>query len=297
MEEPRIEAPKQDKKILRIVAASLLSLLLTLFFFAASAAALVHFGVFSVNGFKRLVREDYYYSVYNDFISEAEDYTIPTNIEIWVLQDVYISEESSADVDAYIYAAFNGEEFTPDLSEEDARLMANLKTFFTENEVEMDGELEEICNQYIKEIGEIYCKKMKMPGMDLIMNVRNRYSKLLVIGLCVFTAISVGLAVLIVKIFPKAYHGLRFIVYSAGANALMWLAAPAALYYSESYMRLNLAPEYFYRFVVGFVKHLLELCLLAGVIWLGITALTVGFVILAKHISKKKTVSIIQEES
>lgn len=261
--------------VVRAVVSYILSFLLTLALTAATGAVLVRFGGLSAKAIDSFLDEDYYRAALGDLVTEAEDYTIPTNISVSVLEDVFYQEDVKKDTLGYLYAAFSGSDYEPDFTGSDERLMNNLIRFFEEEDIERDGEIDAICNGYIAEIDEIYIKNVSVPGLETISSVGVKYGLALLAGAAMAAVLSLGLAFFILKLHRPASKGLKYLAYATGATAAICFILPAVLFFSRSYTKLNLTPEHLYRFTTGFISHILGRCMIAAGVWFAVTAVLV----------------------
>ncbi len=292
-----MEAPKHIK-VIRIAVSILFSFLMSLILVIGSALFIVRVEFLEGASIDSFLGETYYKAVHKDLVTAAEDYTLPTAIDISVLKDVYRYEDVCTDVRGYLVSALAGREYKPDLSGSSERLRQNLATFFETEDVETDGEISEICRSYISEIEEIYKQKTRMPGLDVLIKVKSRFGTLMIIGLVVLFLVCAGISLLIIKLNKPAVEGLNYLAYSTGAAAIMCFTVPAVLFFSRGYTKLNLAPEYFYRFVIGFIRHVLVSCFAAAGIWLVVTAIFIIVMLLIgrKAGRKQRETNLIKEE-
>lgn len=291
-----MEAPK-GIRIIRASVSFLFSFLMSLILIAGTALFIVRFEFMEGRSIDAFLGETYYKAVHRDLITAAEDYTLPTGIATNVLENVYLYEDVAKDVRGYIVSAFEGKEYEPDLTGSSGRLRDNLAVFFDTEDVETDGEIADICESYIENIEGIYKQKTRMPGLDIIINLKTKYGIIMILGLVLIVLLTAGLSLFLLKLNRPAYRGVEYLAYASGAAAFMSFLAPAILFFTGQYEKLNLSPEYFYSFVVGFIRHLLISCFAAAGIWLAVTGvLIVIWVLLKRGSSKKQRDNKVQEE-
>ena len=293
-----METPKFIK-VIRVSVSILFSFLMSLIFVMGSALFIVRFEFLDGSSIDSFLGETYYKAVHKDLITAAEDYTLPTAISIDVVKDVFEYEDVCRDVRGYLVNAFAGKEYEPDLTASSERLRQNLARFFETEDVETDGEIAEICSSYIAEINGIYKQKTRMPGLDILITAKTRYGLLMMIGLALLFAVSAAICFFLLKLNRPASAGLNYIAYATGAASIMCFTVPAVLFFSGQYTKLNLAPEYFYRFVIGFIRHLLVSCFWAAGVWLVLTAILIIILLLAGRKAgrkKQETTTVTEEE-
>ena len=291
---------KKENSVIRAVVAFVLAFLLSLLLVGLTALVVTDTQVLSEAGFKKLVSDEYVDSVYQDIMSSAYDYTLPTNIDTDVLNDTYTVEEVERDVFGFIEAAFEGTEYFPALTESEGKLKEHVLKYFEDyykeleedwedwdDDEELDEETEEIADKYVKEISEIYTTKVKMPGIEAILKVKTVFTSIFRIALPIVAVLALAFGLLIVFIYRPRWRGLRFLTCSLFATGIMCAAAPAMLYFGRIYERLSLAPEYFYRFVITFIGNTLETCIFAGAAWLILAALMLAVTVALRASSKR----------
>ncbi len=268
------------------VSAYLLSFVLSIILLLGTVAAVVRFAAFEHKNFAPLLSDEYCTSIYNAFIEDAKDYTLPTSIDPEVVNGAYTPEDARRDIGGYVAEAFGKGKYMPDLAASEARLRSNVQSFFDSVDVETDGELSEIIDSYVSDISELYRTRMHTPGIEIIQKARGRvvkYTPYALAGICV---LALALALIIVFSHRSDRSWPRYMAYVCGAAGLMTVAAPAVLAISRAYERISLAPEYFYRFIMDFIRHMLKAFFIASAIWFG---LMVVFIVIALLIGGKKT--------
>ncbi|MBQ8975397.1 MAG: hypothetical protein IJ072_06725 [Oscillospiraceae bacterium] len=260
--------------------------MLSLVLLAGTALVVVQMGCFSQSNYFKILDDSYYDSVLSELENHAVDYTLPTGIDSSVVDDVFLYHEVQRDVDGYITGAFNRFEYTPDMSGIETRLSENVTAFFNSNGVTVDEQTSEIIEKYIEEIKEVYVSEVKMPMIDLLMRARSTFTKVFTVAMVAVCVLALILGVLCVKLHRWAHRGLRYIAYAFGGTSVMSFAAPFALYISRFYERIQLAPDYFYRFGVAFIKNILSLCMFAALVWLLFTLIMI-FIIAIMRRQKK----------
>ena len=276
-----------EKKVRRVAAQTisgfLLSFVLSIVLLLATLLAVARIGAFGQPSFESLVTEEYCSSVFTAFVEHAKDYTLPTGITPSVIDGTFTLEGARRDVLGYISEAFSKSKYKPDISAEEAKLRENVRADLESSGSE--GDIDKITEQYVKEIDEIYRDKMRLPGVDLIIKVRTKAVKYAPFAFAGVGALALVLVLIIVFSHRSDRAWARYLAYVCGAVCLMTAAAPAVLRITAAYERLNLAPEYFYRFVMSFIRQLLDLMLIAAAVWL---VLMVLFIIIDALVNRKK---------
>lgn len=270
---------KGNNNTARAVVSGIFAFVLTLVLFAGTGLSVVRFGVLEKNGIISSMNEDYYRASYENVMSEILHYTLPTNMDVKIIDNVFEYDKVKSDIKGVVVAAFDGKEYEPDLTEEKRKLENNVYAYFEENTPEAEGDVEDICREYVKDVAKLYSDKIRMPGMELVLKARNKFARIVTIVLIVLAAAAVVLIFMILRINGRADRGFKYLAWSFYANAIMLAAVPGYIFFTGRHKRLSLTPEYFYRLIVGFVGKLLKSCLAAAVVFL-VLALTVTVIAL-----------------
>lgn len=260
-----------DSKYRKVIA-YLLSFILSLLLLLSTLCLVAYFRVMSERHIINTLGDEYYEGVLKTAVASAEDITMPTGIDVSVIDGVFDIDGVKRDVNGYISAAFAGETYTPDTEASDNRLYKNVSEFLDSHDVTLVNEKKETIDAYIKEINAEYALHTKLPGLGIISKYRTKYLKIVTIAFFVLLGLSVIITAIIIRMYRHPHRGMRFIAYATGGTALMALAAPLYLLIGGRYKGLNLSPEHFYNFAIRLITRLLVSCVIAAVIWLLITA-------------------------
>lgn len=243
-------------------------------------------GLFSQSHFFRVLGNGYYNAVLNDLVTAAEDYTLPAEFDLSVLNGVFTREQVERDVNGYISAAFEGRNYVPNNRAAYSRLHDNVARFIEESGMEVqssdedtrldvdgddsaasDDPVEIMIASYIDEIDKIYNGKVRMPGLDLIITIQGKVKRVLIAAMLVIAAFTVFIGFLLIRLHRDPYVGLRYVAYASGGVGLMAFIVPFAMYRSEFYYGIHVSPEYFYNFVTSYVQNILMCFLQASLFW------------------------------
>ena len=188
-------------------------------------------------------------NVYN----AAVDYTMPTGVDVSVLEGVFTEYTIREDVKNYVIHTFDDNSFEVDTTDIHNVLKANVDAFLREQGIDPATETKAV-EDYVEEICNIYRDRIKLPGINYL----PRFSKLLrsytlyvVIGAALFALINLFLCV---KLHSYLHRGLRYVVYSFSGAALMTFAAPFVAYMNGFYKNLQISPNYFNHFIVTYIE-------------------------------------------
>lgn len=269
------------------------SFILSLFMLMATVCLVALTSLFSESFFYSIINSTYYESVLADVVTEAQDYTIPAEFDIAVLDDVFTVTDVKRDVNGHVTAAFRGYNYSPDLQTENEKLYANVSNYIAESGVHMEDDEDTVIAAYVQEIDKIYLERVKIPGINLIKVAREKVKGAVTFALILLFALSIALIVVLIRLYRHPHQGLRYITYAAGGCTLMSFVLPFGLYLSKVYTRVQVSPEYFYHFVTGYLKQILFSFMQASLIWLVVTITCVVLVYMLKNgmIGNKKALT------
>ena len=276
-------AKTKRKSFLRNLVSLIFSFFLSLVLVGISLLTIVQLGVLRESSILSVLDKEYYKACLKTIEDEAYYYTLPTGIDGSVLTDVFTHDELKYDVDMSLREAFAGKEYEPDTTLQAARLRENTHRYLQESNAQLTDDADEIVDAYVDEIMEIYRTYAVMPGLEYLIKAKEAAGNYLLIGIAVLTVFALLLIIAIIKLHEYKHRSFRYLAYAFGGAALMCSAAPGLVYFTDKYKGLNLAPEYFYRFVLSIVEQLLKTCLFAGVIWLIAMVLTIVMVVMMRR--------------
>lgn len=239
-------------------------------------------GVVSRVGFVSVMDNDYYRYTLDYIEDQARYYTLPTGIDPTVLEGVFSIDEVRNDVDGMLSGKLNGSGYNPKTDAMSKRLSDNVYRMFAADGVAIaeGSSADEIVTSYVDEITSIYKEAVTMPGIDMIVRVREEFRQWYVVGLVTFVALSAVLIASIVRLHHYKHRALRYISYSVGGASLMGFVLPLILLLSGFYKGLSLSPQHFYHFGVSLISRVLTLFMIgAGVLF----ALMLIIIVIATH--------------
>lgn len=227
-------------------------------------------GVVSRVGFVSVLDNDYYQYTLDYIEDQTRYYTLPTGIDPTVLDGVFTIGEVKNDVDGMLTGKLNGSGYNPKTEEMSKRLTDNVYRIFTADGVSVaeGSSADEIVTSYVDEIMGIYKEAITMPGVDVIVRIRDEFKQWYVVGLITCVALSAVLIASIVRLHHYRHRAMRYISYSMGGAALMGFVLPLILLISGFYKGLSLSPQYFYHFGVSLISRVLIIFMIgAGVLF------------------------------
>lgn len=273
---------------LRKIVSFVLAFLLSLSLLGITALGAIKNGLFSTKTILKLMDEEYCTAVRQETEDALSDYTIPTGIDTWVVENVVTVSDVTTDVKGYIYAAFSGNEYKPNTTMMEERIKANVVKFFEENSAELDDDTEEIIDTFIDELDVIYTLGIELKTINTVVKANDIFSKFYMPTLIGLLVLSLILGILCVKIHHYPHRGVRYLAYAAGGTALMSFIFPTVLIASGRYKNLMFEPEHFYRLAVNYIHGFLMQFIWAAAIWLGVMVL-VNIIVVQMRTEKIKS--------
>lgn len=276
-------AEKAARNRYRKIISYTFSFILSLFLLLGTVCVVALTCLFSEGFFFSVINDDYYAAVLSDVITEAEDYTIPAEFDVSVLDGVFTVADVKHDVNGHVTAAFRGYSYTPDMETENNKLYANVAAYIAESGVKVEGDADTVIAAYIVEIDKIYLERVRLPGINLIKVAREKIKGVVTFALIVLFALSLILIVVLLKLYRYPHKGLRYVSYAAGGCTLMSFVLPFILYLSKVYAHVQVSPEYFYHFVTNYLRQILFSFMQAALIWLVLNIVCIVFIYLSKN--------------
>ena len=223
-------------------------------------------------------------NLYKDIQNSLSDYTIPTGLDVSVLDGVISEEQVEIDFNSVIRNSHPGDGYTLDTSTLEGKLNLNVTNFLEQNSV-IDEESSAAVDKYVKEIGELYRKNIRLPGLDYIARLSEEYESKFFIFLIAVLFVAVFFAFILVMLQRKPTKSLRFFSYAAGGVAAMMLIGPLVAMISGVYRHLGITPAYFNEYMVSYADGIMLRFVVVAAVWL---AISVGFAVFARNMEKKR---------
>lgn len=232
---------------------------------------------------------DYYSKAYDDFMDECESILIPSGLDIQVMDGVFQKEEMETDGKKYLQGELNGSTFNVDISKYTEKLEENIHKYVEEKSLSSDGDTDEIITEISAEITSYYLKSLKVPyayNLGIVCKMFDNHFLLVFVAFIIF---AVALIWVIYMQNPyKRNRIFRFIAYSTMSGAISTLVIPIYCYVTNFYKKIQIYPEYFYRFVITYIEHTINVMLVIGIILIIISIIMIVMSTYIKHIYMKE---------
>ncbi len=272
-------------KLIQKAISLILSFLLMIFIFLFVVSMILKMGTFNQNTITKCMTKCDYYNYLADYINdEISSYTIPTGLPEEVLEDAVRSSDTKHDADNYIENIYNGKTFEADTKHLTDTINSNIQTYIDENKIELSDEQQEYVNEYIESVKDIYIKAVQVPFAEYFAkfyNLINKYFIPVIIVLLILISIT---ALTIIKGQKWIHRAFRNMAYGTCGSALMLIMLPLYMLVTRFYERIDLSPEYFYRFMVQYASDFLLHFIYGGISCL---ILTIILIIMVNPLKKR----------
>ena len=302
-------------RIIRTVLSCLFSFLTALSLLVISTACIARI-VLSEDYMKFCMDPSYYEGLKESLDEEIWDYTIPTGIDPEVTEGIFDEATIRSDMEAFIENTFKIRQYTIDTSRQETALKEKVIAFLEaegtptepvnvedyETELDEDSvkayneaveETNAAVDEYVSEIMEKYCKRIKTTPLDYVVKIGNDFQKYFPFLLIISILLGLINTFLCVKIHRLPHRGLRYLVYAFSGGFLMTFTAPFIVYLNGFYNRLGITPVYFKDFLAAFIKGALALFMITAQIWL-LIAIILGIIV---AVLRKKSIKNRKESS
>lgn len=273
------------KKFLKSFISIILSFLMSVIFTVMSLVVGIYIGFLNENRIiDGLNYKDYYKGVEKTFFENAKDLSTPIGMPDTVLNDIVVSEKIHSDVKNYVISSVNGKNYTISTDELKIKLAENVREYFAQQNMEMTPEQEATVPEYTQLIADEYLKTVKVPFVNHFSEAKNLVRKIMFIVVPVCLIVSAFIAFILIRMRKWKHRGIRYIVYSTLATALMVALPGVVVLCNGFYKRINIASDYLYYALVKYVANGLWVFVYLAIVWL---ALSVGLLFLIRFIKSK----------
>lgn len=251
------------------------SLLLSIFVSVLAIMLSVKLGFASNNSLMNALDEvGYYDMVYDDFMTKCESIIIPDGLSKEVFDGVFSVEQMRSDGNAYLDAQLNSTVFNSKFDVYEQKFSANIKDYAQKHQLKVDGDMDAIIADISDDIMDYYLEMIRIPYASTIGSIFRMISGYFIyvfVAMIIFTVITIWV---IYKQNPyKKNRIFRYLAYGTMSGAISTLIPPLYCIITRFYTKLQIYPEYMYKFIVRYIENGISIMMVVGVILL-ITALT-----------------------
>lgn len=254
------------------------SLMLAVFLSILAIMLSVKLG-FATNGsvIKSMNEVNYYQIVYEDLMDKSESLTIPCGLGTEVLDGVFSVKQMKSDGNKYLKAELNSTTFKFDTEIYRKKLSDNIYAYIEANNLTADGDVDEVVGHLVDDIMDYYIDTIRVPYAATIGVIFRNISHYFKYVFAFMLLLSVGVIVLIVMQHPhKKNRIFRYLAYSTMSGAISVLVIPIFCMVTGFYKRLQIYPEYMYRFMVRYIENGINVFLIIGIILLLTSFIMIG---------------------
>lgn len=280
---------KNDKNIGKKILSSFLAFFLAILLTVGTVCISVYVGLFSneriLDG---LNYKDYYANVEEFFYQNARDMTIPSGLPPEIVNDIVDAQTIYDDVKGYVLASLKGEEYTFHTDELKENLTKKIYQYFQEENIQITQLQEETIPQYVETVADKYIEDLKVPLVPHIPKIKQIYKKALPGIITVDLLLCTGIVVALFRIHRWRHRGLRYVVYSTTATAIM-IALPAfAARKSGFYKRIGINVEHLYNALVAYIENGINMLFYMAAGWLVVTCILLLLISFLKKKGKRR---------
>lgn len=256
---------KKENTVVLTILSFLLSVFLTMLCLLIGLKA----GLFNqATIFGAMKNTQYYTHVVEETVDEAENLIIPMGLDNSVLDDVFTKEQAEKDCKTVIRAKLASDDTPLDLTDLNDKLTANVHQYIQTQRIELNEEQENNITVFTNAVLQFYSQNISIPFISYYVSIRSMLAKVILIGIAVLLVLTLITILLIVKAGRRRRTFLPYITYATLAGMLMTVLVPAGLLLQGAYRRLNISPEYVFRFAVRFITSSLVAFLYIGIVML-----------------------------
>lgn len=259
------------------------SLLLAIFLTAISLLLCMKIGFTSLNSIENIMDDvNYYEKSYEELRENCESLAIPYGLNVEVFDGVFTRETAMVDGHTYLRAGLKGSVFYIDAYAYRSKLKENIKNYVKENNLSVNGNENEIIDEFVNKSIKVYEDSIKIPYISTIGIIYRNVNKVVWIGLAIMSIFSIITIWTIVKKNPyKKNRIFRYMSYSTSSAFISTSAIPIYCIVTGIYKRIQIYPESIYRFVTAYLKNGLMVMLVMGIIWF---VISIAFIITSSYI-------------
>lgn len=234
---------------------------------------------------KAFSTSNFYNSVYNTMMSDCENEAIISGLSKEIFDGVFSLNELTSYCDSYVISMLNDQNYPLDTSFMEKKLSENIKNYATENNLAVDGDIDEVIASFTSTVMAYYTSALQFPYFDQIASMFRLFDRLLMYLLPCMIIFSAILIILLLRLNTfKKNRAYRYLAYSSLSSALSILVIPLFCYITMFYKKLHISPEYLYKYIVAYMENGLKSFMITGIAFFAVGIL---FIFISAIIKKK----------
>lgn len=262
------------------------SMLLSIFVTVLAVLISVKLGFASNNSIiNSMEKVGYYDMVYEEFIEKSESLIIPNGLSIEVFDGVFSKEQIRSDGNSYLTAELNSNVFKVNIERYEEKLKENIYNYVEKNQLQVDGEAEKVIGDISDEIIDYYVEMLRVPyasTIGVIFRTITKFFPFIFVAMSVFAVVAIW--IIYMQNPYKKNRIFRYLAYATMSGAISTLVIPIYCMVTKFYERIQLRPEYVYKFIVQYIEDGLGILVTVGIVLLTVS---VAMIILSTYIKHK----------
>ena len=254
------------------------SLLLAIFLTVLSLLLSIKIGFTSINSISKIMDKTNYYEVsYEELMDNCESLAIPYGLSKEVFTGAFTEENVKYDGHLYLKAALEGDTFEADIENYRNILKENIGKYVEENNLSVNGNADEIINEFTEKAILEYEDAAKIPYISTISIFYKAVNKVFWPGCIIMLVFSALTIWILIKQNPyKKNRIFKYAAYSTASACMSLLVIPLYLQITGIYKKVQIYPEYLYRFIKKYVENGIIVMSTTGIILLITTAIMIA---------------------
>lgn len=275
----------QKKKLLRSIISFLLAYLMTIILLLVFLLTGVYAGVFNDSVIlNQLHRSNYFQSIHASIMNNVESVILPTGLELSVVNDVITMDMVYINSKNTIEGALKGRTVLPDTKAVKNKLRDNILDQVKDKGIVFGEEQQEGMELLSEAVVHEYVRMLDFPFIDYYVKYKGLYLKVVRVAIPTLLLLICMIILLLIKIHRYKHQGIRYAAYSMLASSIMISIVPIILLLTKAYQKINVAPRYFYDFMIGYIKWDISVFVYIGSLGM---ALFVGLLLIIAIMKKK----------
>ncbi|SHJ14240.1 hypothetical protein [Parasporobacterium paucivorans] len=260
----------------RYIISLIMSFILTLVLTLMTCLIGIYAGFLHDNAVLKRLDSTYFKSLQTVLYDNLESASIPAGIPLETLTDIYPLTMVALDTKAYAEAILAGREYEADSTAVSETLKSNVLSYMQSQSISLTQEQLANLDEFAKQTGADYTDEIKVPFLTYLVQARNIYAPVMMIGIPVSILISILISLFLIRLYHFKHKAVRFLTYSTLSAGLLCIIVPGLVLLTGFYKRINLEPEYFYHFVSGYLSSGIKVFVILGFLWLLVSAFLIG---------------------
>lgn len=270
----------EQKKKLKMKAISLLfTFLLTMLLIVLFICLDLYFGIFHDKSILRKVNESNYYNeVYKVLNSDAEKLVTEAGLPASVMKDVISLERVYINGKLYTEAALQGR--TADISTKKLRekLMENINSYLAGADIFQEQELVAGVDELVTDVEQMYLQGIRMEYIHYLAEYRLKFLSVLRWVIPLILLLGCVICYFLINMHPYRHRGIRQIDYALNASSILVIVTAVVLLNTGKYMRSEVTPEYYRKFIALSLQWNFQVLLYLGCIGVALSLVLITLI-------------------